>query len=85
MLARNATELGLMLRDARKSKGLTQTDLADMVGVSRQWVHSAEHGAPTARIDLMLDALRAVGLIVDVRPETTNAGAHGFLTLEGRA
>ncbi len=66
MIAANADDLGSILRDARRAKRLTQGELADLVGVTRQWVISAEKGAPTARIDLMLDALRCVDLLVDV-------------------
>ena len=57
MIAASAADLGSMLREARKAKKMSQTELAAMVGVSRQWVISAEKGAPTARVDLMLDAL----------------------------
>jgi HTH-type transcriptional regulator/antitoxin HipB len=48
---------------------MTQAELAAAVDVSRQWVIAAEAGAPTARIDLMLDALRAVDLTVDIVPD----------------
>lgn len=66
MIASSATELGLMLREARQAKKMSQSELAAMVGVTRQWVISAEKGAPTARLDLMLDALRCVDLLIDV-------------------
>lgn len=66
MIASSATELGLMLREARRAKKMSQSELAAMVGVTRQWVISAEKGAPTARVDLMLDALRCVDLLIDV-------------------
>lgn len=66
MIASSATELGAMLREARRAKKMSQSELAAMVGVTRQWVISAEKGAPTARVDLMLDALRCVDLLVDV-------------------
>lgn len=55
-----------MLREARRAKKMSQSELAAMVGVTRQWVISAEKGAPTARVDLMLDALRCVDLLIDV-------------------
>lgn len=66
MIASSAAELGSMLREARRAKEMSQSELAAMVGVTRQWVISAEKGAPTARVDLMLDALRCVDLLVDV-------------------
>lgn len=66
MIASSAAELGAMLREARRAKKMSQSELAAMVGVTRQWVISAEKGAPTARLDLMLDALRCVDLLIDV-------------------
>ena len=66
MIASSAAELGSMLREARRAKQMSQSELAAMVGVTRQWVISAEKGAPTARLDLMLDALRCVDLLIDV-------------------
>ena len=76
MIAASAADLGSMLREARKAKKMSQTQLAAMVGVSRQWVISAEKGAPTARVDLMLDALRCVDLLVDVVRDDTGDALH---------
>lgn len=44
------------LKEARKEKGLTQTDLANMVGVSRNTISSIETGQfnPTAKLALIL-------------------------------
>lgn len=66
MIVANAEQVGALLRRARLAKGMTQAQLAAIVEVSRQWIIAAEAGAPTARLGLMLDALRAVDLVVDV-------------------
>jgi HTH-type transcriptional regulator/antitoxin HipB len=66
VIVTNAEQIGALLRRARKDKGMTQAELAAAVDVSRQWIIAAEAGAPTARIDLMLDALRAVDMNVDI-------------------
>jgi len=66
VIAVSANDLGGMLREARRAKNMSQTELGAMLGVTRQWVISAEKGAPTARLDLMLNALRCVDLLVDV-------------------
>ena len=71
MIANNADDLGALLREARQAKKMSQSELAALVGVTRQWVISVEKGAPTARIDLMLDALRCVDLLVEVVPDDT--------------
>lgn len=70
MIALDAQDLGAQIRSARRAKGWSQQELADRVGTSRQWVVSVEKGAPTARIDLVLQALRWTGLVVDVVPES---------------
>ena len=80
MIASSATELGLMLREARQAKEMSQSELAAMVGVTRQWVISAEKGAPTARVDLMLDALRCVDLLIDV---VSDDSADALVTVFG--
>ncbi|MFC8598833.1 MULTISPECIES: helix-turn-helix domain-containing protein [unclassified Isoptericola] len=69
MIITDAAQLGSLLRRARKDKGITQAQLATTVNVSRQWIIAAEAGAPTARLDLVLDALRAVDLVVDIVPD----------------
>nr|WP_306238784.1 helix-turn-helix domain-containing protein [Ornithinimicrobium sp. HY1745] len=61
-----------MLREARKAKGWTQQDLAEMAGVTRQWVIGIEAGAPTARVGLVLDVLRCVDLLVDIMSDDTD-------------
>lgn len=44
------------LKEARKEKNLSQTELADMVGVSRNTISSIETGQfnPTAKLALIL-------------------------------
>lgn len=44
------------LKEARKEKGFTQTDLANIVGVSRNTISSIETGQfnPTAKLALIL-------------------------------
>lgn len=69
MIVSSAEDLGALLRQARRDKGWTQQQLAAAVGVTRQWVIGAEAGAPTARLDLYLDALRCVDLLIDVVPD----------------
>ena len=67
MLIGNAQDVGNILRQARKDKGMTQRQVADMLGVTRQWVASVEAGAPTARVGLVIDALRCVDILLDTR------------------
>lgn len=68
-----ASDLGALVRQARQDQGLTQSDLAEKVGATRQWVAQLESGAPNTRLELVLEALRALDLRVDVGPERGRA------------
>lgn len=67
MLVNNARELGVRLRDQRLELGLSQAALAKRIGVSRSWVVQAERGNAGAEIGLVLKALGALGLDLDIR------------------
>jgi HTH-type transcriptional regulator/antitoxin HipB len=67
MLVDNARELGLRMKDQRLELGLSQAALAKRVGVSRSWVVQVERGNAGAEIGLVLKALAALGLDLDVR------------------
>jgi DNA-binding XRE family transcriptional regulator len=69
MLALNAFDVGAQIRQGRQANAWSQQDLADKIGVSRQWVVSIEKGAPTAQLHLVLEALRWVGYVCDMVPE----------------
>jgi DNA-binding XRE family transcriptional regulator len=68
---RGSVDIAPLLRQARRAKGWSQLDLANHIGVSRQWVVSTEAGAPTAHIDLVFRALHAVGLRVNLYEDTS--------------
>ena len=70
----NSTELGAAVRAARKSRGLTQVELAVQAGVARAWLAKFEAGHPTASIEQVFRTLRALGLGLDVvEPTYTEA------------
>ena len=66
MLLRTPRDFGLLIRDHRRKRALSQQRLADLVGVSRQWVVEIERGKPRAELVLVLRTLSAldVGLVV---------------------
>lgn len=64
-----AEDIGAVLRRARVDKGLSQQQLATMLGVTRQWVASVEAGAPTARLGMVIDALRCVDVLLETRAD----------------
>jgi HTH-type transcriptional regulator/antitoxin HipB len=69
VLIRNSRDFGAAVKDARLRRGLTQAELADQIGVSRQWVIALERGKSTAELGAALRTLSALGMVVDVVPE----------------
>lgn len=70
MRLRTARDLGPILRENRRRKGWSQTDLAEKVGVSRQWVSLVETGKTSVEFDLVLAVLRALGFQIQIREVT---------------
>ena len=69
MRVRNVIDIGLVIRERRRSLGLDQQTLAQRVGVSRQWIVAVEKGKPRAEVALVLRTLRALGLDLSVSTE----------------
>lgn len=70
MIVRNPTALGAAIRDRRKRLGLDQAELANRIGVSRQWIVAVEKGKPRAAMSLILRALAALDLSLTIQPHT---------------
>jgi HTH-type transcriptional regulator/antitoxin HipB len=80
MLIRTSADLGALIRDYRRRRGLDQLALAKKIGVSRQWVVEIEKGKPRAEVGLILRALDVLGvpLSVDVKKAArTGEGVAG--------
>jgi y4mF family transcriptional regulator len=56
--------LGSAIAHKRKKEKMTQKDLADVTGTSVKFISNVEQGKSTARLDKVLDLIRAVGLRV---------------------
>lgn len=67
---RNAEQLGIAIRLKRKEKGLSQSALAEQLGVERKWVLRLEAGNPKAEFASVLKALELVGLQALLRDES---------------
>lgn len=63
-----STDIGGVIRTRRRELGLDQHELAEMVGVSRQWVLAVERGKDRADVSLVLRTLRVMGLVIQVAP-----------------
>jgi HTH-type transcriptional regulator/antitoxin HipB len=62
MQIRTPLDLGHAIRERRKQLELDQRELADRVGVSRQWLVEIERGKPRAEVGLLLRVLRELEL-----------------------
>jgi HTH-type transcriptional regulator/antitoxin HipB len=71
MLIHSPADLGSAIRERRKQLGLDQSELAEQVGVSRQWVVEVEKGKPRAEVGLILRTLRALGIRLDAGTSNT--------------
>lgn len=58
----NPEQLGAAIRLRRKEKGLTQIELAKLLGAERKWVLNLESGNSKAEIGLILRAIEVLGL-----------------------
>jgi putative transcriptional regulator len=74
MQVRTIWEVGLLIRDRRLELGWSQAQLADRLGVTRQWVMSLEQGNAGAALGQVLQAMLVLGLVVDVRERRTRKG-----------
>ena len=72
---RSVEQLGLTIRLKRKEKGLSQTGLAELLGVERKWVLRLEAGSPRAELGLVLKALKALNIRASLSDE--ELPAHG--------
>jgi HTH-type transcriptional regulator/antitoxin HipB len=69
MLVRTPADLGAAIRDRRRQLGLDQATLARRIGVSRQWIIGIERGRSRAELGLVLRALDALGIRLNIAPD----------------
>jgi len=70
MKIRTVSDLGLLLRERRRELRLTQAELAERIGASRQWVIRVEQGNQRSDVGLVLKAIAALRLTLDVRGDS---------------
>ncbi len=78
MFVRTPADLGTIIRERRRELGLGQAELAQRIGVSRQWIIGVERGRARAELGLVLRTLDTLGIRLNsaveagpVRPGTT--------------
>lgn len=68
MLVNTPRDAGALVRQARRQAGLSQAQLAERAGVSRQWIIGFEQGKSSAELGHVLRIVAAVGLRFDAVP-----------------
>ena len=63
-----ADEVAEAVRTQRAGLGMTQTQVAEQAGVTRQFVGAVERGHPTAELGKVLKVLKAVGVLALAQP-----------------
>lgn len=76
MTVRSIHELAAAMRGRRTDLGMSQAELAKRTGVSRKWIYEFEAGKPTAELGLLLRALDALGLGIELTASESTADAE---------
>jgi transcriptional regulator with XRE-family HTH domain len=80
MQVHTVRDLGAAVREARSKNHVTQAELAQRAGVSREWLVRLEQGHPRLEVQLVLDTLEAVGLVLTTSEEVSTAPAGAEAT-----
>ncbi|WP_280396998.1 helix-turn-helix domain-containing protein [Nocardia carnea] len=65
---RSASALGRVVRAARQSQGMTQSELAELARTNRYSLAQLEEGDTTKAIERLFDVLAALELELAIRP-----------------
>ncbi len=79
--------LGEHVRDPRKQRGWSLSQLAEKAGVSRLWIGHFENGKKSVELGLVLKALRALNLSLESSLRMSNRarlGSHRYHTRDCR-
>jgi HTH-type transcriptional regulator/antitoxin HipB len=65
----DARSLGQALRHFRQEAHLTQAELAEKMGLNRQYIVEMEHGLETEQLRRLLRTLRALGVRITLQKQ----------------
>lgn len=71
-LARNAKQIGNIIRSERKRTSLSQKQLASMAGLRQASISGIESGTPNTKLQTLLLVLAALGLEFQITQRSTN-------------
>ncbi len=72
MHVRSVDDVRQLLRDERKRRGLTQSQLADLTATSQKWVSDFERGRVDPPISIVLKVLVLLGVTIALSPATVS-------------
>jgi transcriptional regulator with XRE-family HTH domain len=72
-------DMGLRLREVRRTAGLTQEQVADLAGISRPRYRDIETGVAAARATTLMNVARALGLELMLVPQAMVPAVHALL------
>ena len=64
--AADAATLGAAVRQARKTHGISQTELAGLAGTGLRFISELERGKPSVALDKVLAVLAVLGLRLQI-------------------
>jgi HTH-type transcriptional regulator / antitoxin HipB len=79
MRVHSTADVAATVRGSRLDRGLSQSELAKLSGVSRKWISEFEAGKPTAEFSLIIRVLEVLGLALDL-----SQAKSGTATLSGQ-
>ena len=68
MLISNPIDVGAVVRQRRIDLGMSQTELAERIDTTRQWMSRFEQGKADVTLSRALAILRQLDLMVDLQP-----------------
>jgi y4mF family transcriptional regulator len=72
MLVKSSEEIGMVVKNTRKSQGLTQEKLAKLCNIGARFIVDLENGKPTCQIAKTLIVLNGLGIKVDLTAPAAN-------------
>lgn len=67
-VVRTQDDLATAIRELRRDRGMTQEELADWVGVHRNYIGQLERGTMSTQVERMLQVLSFLGVDVVLAP-----------------
>ena len=68
--ARNSRQIGLIIRNSRKQKGLSQQELGKLAGLQQETISRIETGKSSTKLQTILVILAVLDLEFRVSPRT---------------